>query len=77
MFKRTSFNGTQQLYGVYYLEYALPTDDEIIHEYLWAGPYTDLQAAVKKAEELKITHQNDEFFVIRQYKDILNKKSKF
>ncbi|HBE19200.1 MAG TPA: hypothetical protein DEG17_14795 [Cyanobacteria bacterium UBA11149] len=63
-------NGSNELYGVYYLVYgSLAGGDELIKAYLWAGPYPKLQTAVKKAEELKKTHQGDESFIVKKYRD--------
>ena len=61
-------NGADELYGVYYLVYgSLAGGDELIKAYLWAGPYTNLQIALKKADELKNSHQGDESFVVKKY----------
>lgn len=65
-----SKNGSNgEFYGVYYLVYgSLAGEGQLIKAYFWEGPYTDLKAALQKAEELKISHQNDNSFVVKKYK---------
>ena len=57
---------SQEVYGVYYLAYgSLAGDGQLVKPYLWAGPYPDLNKAFKKAQELKISYQDDSFVVMK------------
>ncbi len=59
----------EELYGVYYTVFgSLAGEDQLVKEYFWEGPYTNLQRALHKAEELKLSHQNDDCFIVRTYK---------
>ncbi|HBB32388.1 MAG TPA: hypothetical protein DDZ80_31870 [Cyanobacteria bacterium UBA8803] len=59
---------TNELYGVYYIVYgSLAGEDELVKAYLWAGPYPNFPAAIKKAQELRESHQGDDSFVVRKY----------
>ena len=63
-------NGSNELYGVYYLVYgSLAGGDELSRLYFWAGPYPNFQTALKKAEELKKSHQDDDSFIVKKYRD--------
>lgn len=65
----TKREGSKDRYGVYYLVYGSLAGDELVKAYFWAGPYTELKAAVEKAEELKLSHQNDNCFMVQKYKE--------
>jgi len=66
--KITGSNG--ELYGVYYVVFgSLAGYDRLVKEYLWSGPYDRLKTAVNQAQELSRSHQNDNSFVVRKYKD--------
>ncbi|MBE9125650.1 MULTISPECIES: hypothetical protein [unclassified Coleofasciculus] len=59
---------TGDQYGVYYTVYgSLAGDEQVVKSYLWSGPYTDLKTAMRKAEELKESHQGDTSFVVKKY----------
>ena len=69
MLKRTMSN-PQEMYGVYYFVYgSLAGVDSLVKAYLWSGPYPDLKSALLEAENLKITHQNDDSFIVKKYKE--------
>ncbi len=40
-------------------------EDCLVKPYFWAGPYQTLNAAFKKAEELKSSYQDDSFIVMK------------
>lgn len=67
MLKRTD-NNSQDLFAVYYLVYgSLAGGDVLVKAIFWAGPYPDFISALKAAENLKITHEQDDSFVVRKY----------
>lgn len=59
----------QELYGVYYTVFgSLAGEGHLIKNFFWCGPYSQLQLAVYKAAELKISYQNDDSFGVKRYK---------
>ncbi|HAX85983.1 MAG TPA: hypothetical protein DD379_09875 [Cyanobacteria bacterium UBA11162] len=57
---------TSERYAVYYVVYgSLAGEDCLVKPYFWAGPYQTLNAAFKKAEELKSSYQDDSFIVMK------------
>ena len=65
----TKSGRNDELYGVYYRVYgSLAGEGQLVKEYFWDGPYTNLKMAMQKAEELKISHENDDSFVVKKYK---------
>ncbi len=68
MLKITS-GDRQNLYAIYYVVYgSLAGKDALVKEYFWSGPFADFQLALTEAETLKISHQNDDSFVVRKYR---------
>lgn len=66
--KITSIN--RERYGVYYVVFgSLAGYDQLVKEYFWSGPYEDLKTAVVQAREISRSHQNDNSFVVRKYRD--------
>jgi hypothetical protein len=47
---------------------SLAGEGHLVKEYFWAGPYKYMKDAFKEAQELKISHQGDDSFVVRGYK---------
>lgn len=66
----TKSGRNEQIYGVYYRVYgSLAGEGQLVKEYFWEGPYSNLKSALQKAENLKISHENDDSFVVREYKE--------
>lgn len=71
---RITKSESQELYAVYYLAYgSLAGRDGVSNDYFWSGPYPDIKTAIEQAQKLKISHDNDDSFVVRKYRGEGNK----
>lgn len=65
-------NDEGELYAIFYIVHgSLAGQGQLMKEYFWEGPYTEMQTALQKAEALKIAYQNDDSFVVKRYKGLL------
>jgi hypothetical protein len=68
IFRKTTLNATKEDYSIYYRVYgSLAGVDALIKEYLWSGPYPDIESAFREVKALKISHDNDDSFFIKKH----------
>lgn len=69
MLRRMPKPGREELYAIYYVVYgSLAEDDRLVREHFWSGPYESIKQASQEAQKLRDSHQGDESFVIKRYR---------